>query len=78
LPSIRKAACIDDQLQVSPHRYEEVGRHYSTPCSFPEIATGEALKKERLHLDSDIKFIYVQSVPAIYAFLKTIAEGVSY
>ena len=37
----------------------------STPRSVLEIATREALKKHGLNPESDIQFIYVQSVPAI-------------
>jgi ABC-type nitrate/sulfonate/bicarbonate transport system substrate-binding protein len=44
----------------------------STPRSVLEIATREALKKQGLAFETDYKFIYVQSVPAI---LTAIASG---
>ena len=44
----------------------------STPRSVLEIATRETLKKHGLGFDTDYKFIYVQSVPAI---LTAIASG---
>ena len=52
----------------------------STPRSVLEIATREALKKQGLNPESDIKFIYVQSVPAILTALvsgKAVAGALS-